>query len=87
MVGWLRPNETGHTHSHTTRTNVQPTNEHTNEQNGQRRNDRFTLEDAVAALTILCVNVLGLWVRVRVRVRFRVRVRVTLACTILVLLL
>jgi len=26
-----------------------PTNEHTNEQNGKRRNDCFTMEDAVAA--------------------------------------
>jgi len=56
MVGWLRPNETGHTHSHTTRTNVQPTNEHTNEQNGQRRNDRFTVEDAVAAPKMVVVR-------------------------------
>jgi len=32
-----------------------PTNEHTNEQNGQRRNDRLTVEDAVAAPKIVVV--------------------------------
>jgi len=48
-------NLTGHTHSHTTRTNAQDTNEHTNEQNGKRRNDRLTVEDAVAAPKIVAV--------------------------------
>ena len=37
------------THDRNKRTNPQPTNEHTNEQNGQQLNDRFTVEDAVAA--------------------------------------
>jgi len=32
---------------------LSPTNEPTNEQNGQRRNDRFTVEDAVAAPKIV----------------------------------